>query len=399
MRNSTTSTTSTFEVAPTSTSTFSGVIAGTNGGTQGDINLVKTGSGTQVLDGANTYGGSTTISGGTLQVGSGGSSGQIGSGSITNNAELKVNRSGTVTLSQAITGSGVVTQAGSGTTILTGDNTYSGGTTISSGTLRVGNGGLNGTTGSGAITNHGTLEIKRSNNITLGQAITGSGSLVQSGPGNTTLSGDANTYSGGTTISNGTLLATNTSPTSSATGTGPVTVENGARLAGTGRITSDVTFQTGSKLVVGNLAGDAIGRDFEFGGLLSSNGAFEARFDLFSNLGSGTLNSTLAADQFVISGGDRLIDLDLNLVIGNPNSLLKWAAGDTWTLWSWGSISGSNRQLSIASLAAPSLPGGLMWDTSQLNTTGNLLVAFVPEPSRALLLLIGLYTICGRRRR
>ncbi len=399
VRNSAASTTSTFEVAPTSTSTFSGVIAGTNGGPQGDINLVKTGSGTQVLDGANTYSGNTTISGGTLQIGSGGSSGQIGSGTITNNGELRINRSGTVTLSQAITGSGVVTQAGSGTTILTQGNNYTGGTSITGGTLRLGNGGLDGTAGSGAISNDGTLEIKRSNTITLGQAITGSGSLVQSGSGDTTLSGDSNTYSGGTTISNGTLLATNTSPTSSATGSGTVTVENGARLAGTGRITGDVIFQTGSKLVVGNLAGDAIGRDFEFGGLLSSTGAFEARFDLFSNLGTGTLNSTLSADQLVVSGTDRLIDLDINLVIGNPNSLLTWAAGDSWALWSWGSISGGNRQLAIASLTAPTLPGGLMWDTSQLNTTGNLLVAFVPEPSRALLLLMGLLALLSFRRR
>jgi fibronectin-binding autotransporter adhesin len=399
VRNSTTSSTSTFEVAPTSTSTFSGVIAGTNGGTQGDVNLVKTGSGTQVLDGANTYSGSTTISGGTLQIGSGGSSGQIGSGSITNNAELKLNRSDSVTLNQVITGSGSVTQAGSGTTILTGNNNWSGGTAIQDGTLRIGNGGTDGSIGSGAITNDGTLEIKRSNSVTLSQAITGSGSFVQSGSGDTTLSGDSNTYSGGTTISNGTLLATNPSPTSSATGSGSVTVENGARLAGTGRITGDVTFQSGSKLLIGNLGGDSIGRDFEFGGLLTSTGAFEARFDLFSNLGNGTLNSSLSADQLVISGTDRLIDLDIQLVLGNPNSLLNWAAGDSWHLWTWGGISLGNRQITLSSLSAPTLPGGLFWDTSQLNTTGNILVAFVPEPSRAVLLLLGLLALLQRRRR
>ncbi|MBL9183705.1 MAG: autotransporter-associated beta strand repeat-containing protein [Verrucomicrobiaceae bacterium] len=399
VRNSTASTTSTLEVSPATTSTFSGVIAGTNGGTQGDINLVKTGSGTQVIDGANTYGGTTTISGGTLQIGSGGSSGQIGSGSITNNAELKVNRSGTVTLSQAITGSGVVTQAGSGTTVLTGNNTYSGGTTISSGTLRVGDGGLNGSVGAGAISNDGTLEIKRSNSVTLSQAITGSGSLVQSGTGDTTLSGNANSYSGSTVVSSGTLLATNTSPTSSATGSSSVMVETGARLAGTGRISGDVTFQSGSKLLIGDLGGNATGRDFEFAGALSSTGAFEARFDLFSNLGTGTLNSSLAADQVLISGSDRLIDLDIHLVLADPNSLLNWAAGDAWTLWSWGSISSGNRQLSIASLNAPALPSGLMWDTTQLNTTGAILIAYVPEPSRALLFLLALTFVTQRRRR
>jgi fibronectin-binding autotransporter adhesin len=397
VRNSTPSTNSTFEVSPATTSTFSGVIAGTNGGTQGDINLVKTGSGTQVLDGANTYSGTSTISGGTLQIGSGGSSGQIGSGTITNNAELKINRSGTVTLSQAITGSGIVTQAG--TTVLTGNNTYSGGTTISSGTVRVGDGGLTGSVGGGAISNDGTLEIKRSNSVALSQAITGSGSLAQTGTGDTTLSGNANSYSGTTIVSSGTLLATNTSPTSSATGSSSVIIGNGARLAGTGRISGDVTFESGSKLLIGDLGGNATGRDFEFAGALSSTGAFEARFDLFSNLGTGTLNATLAADQVLISGGDRLIDLDIHLVLADPNSLLNWAVGDAWTLWNWGSITSGNRQLSIASVNAPTLPGGLIWDTTQLNTTGAIFIAYVPEPSRALLFLLAITLVAQRRRR
>jgi fibronectin-binding autotransporter adhesin len=399
VRNSTTSTTATLEVAPAATATFGGVIAGTNGGTQGDINLVKTGSGTQVLEGPNSYGGTTTISAGTLQVGSGSTGGQIGSGTITNNAELKVNLSSTITLGQAITGSGVVTQAGTGTTILTGNNTWSGGTTISSGTLRIGNGGLNGSAGAGTITNDGTLEIQRSNSVTLSQIITGSGSLVQSGTGDTTLSGNSNSYTGGTTISSGTLIATNTSPGSSATGSGAVSVASGARLAGTGRISGDITFHSGSTLLIGNLGGDASGRDFEFAGVLSSTAVFEARFDLFSNLGIGTLNSSLAADQVLISGTDRLIDLDIHLVLADPNSLLNWAVGDAWSLWSWGGVSSGNRQVSIASLTAPSLPAGLMWDTTQLNATGTILIAYVPEPSRAMLLLLAASCLATRRRR
>ena len=233
--------------------------------------------------------------------------------------------------------------------MLTGNHTHTSGTY----------GGISVTGSSGPITTDGTLEIKRSNSVSLGQGITGSGSLAQTGPGNTTLSGDSNTYSGGTTISNGTLLATNPSPTSSATGSGSVAFENSARLAGTGRITGGVAFQTGSKLVIGNLFGGSNGRDFEFGGLLSSTGAFEARLDLFSHLGNGTLNSSLSADQLVISGTDRLIDLDIQLVLGNPNSLLNWAAGDSWYLWTWGGISLGNRQITLSSLSARTLPGGL----------------------------------------
>jgi hypothetical protein len=195
------------------------------------------------------------------------------------------------------------------------------------------------------------------------------------------------------------LLATNTSPTSSATGSGSVIIQSGARLAGTGRISGDVTFQSGSKLLIGDLSGNASGRDFEFAGALSSTGAFEARFDLFSNLGTGTLNSSLSADQVLVSGGDRLIDLDLHLVLADPNSLLNWADGDAWTLWNWGSISSGNRQLSIVSITAPALPSGLVWDTTQLNTTGAILIAYVPEPSRPLLFLLATTLITIRRRR
>jgi len=67
IKNSVASTTSTLTVRPGSGSTtFAGVIAGTSGGAQGNIALVKTGGGTLVLTGSNTFSGSTTISGGTL---------------------------------------------------------------------------------------------------------------------------------------------------------------------------------------------------------------------------------------------------------------------------------------------------------------------------------------------
>jgi len=68
------------------------------------------------------------------------------------------------------------------------------------------------------------------------------------GPGQTTLSG-ASTYTGTTTVSDGTLLATNTS--GSATGTGAVTVENGGTLGGTGFIGGPVTVLDGGALAPG----------------------------------------------------------------------------------------------------------------------------------------------------
>ena len=54
----------------------------------------------------------------------------------------------------------------------------------------------------------------------------------------------ASTYSGGTVVSNGTLLVNN--PTGSGTGAGAVTVASGATLGGSGTIVGSVTLQSGA---------------------------------------------------------------------------------------------------------------------------------------------------------
>jgi len=50
----------------------------------------------------------------------------------------------------------------------------------------------------------GTLEFRRTDNVTVATAISGNGSLTQNGSGKVTLAG-ANTYTGTTTIANGTV--------------------------------------------------------------------------------------------------------------------------------------------------------------------------------------------------
>lgn len=98
-------------------------------------------------------------------------------------------------------------KTGTGTLTLTGDNFYTGGTTISSGTLQLGNGGISGSI-TGDITNNATLAVNRSNGTSLGGVISGTGQLVKLGGGILALLGN-NTYTGGTTISAGTLRVGN----------------------------------------------------------------------------------------------------------------------------------------------------------------------------------------------
>ena len=91
-------------------------------------------------------------------------------------------------------GSGTLALAkiGTGTLTLTASNTYSGGTTISGGTLQIGNGGNVGSLATGStILDNATLAFSRSGTITQGTnfstaAISGSGSLLQLGPGKRT---------------------------------------------------------------------------------------------------------------------------------------------------------------------------------------------------------------------
>jgi fibronectin-binding autotransporter adhesin len=164
--------------------------------------LGKAGEGTLTLLADNLYTGGTTIGAGTLQLGNGGTTGSI-LGDIVDNARLVVNRSNELVISGTISGTGSFTQAGTGTTIVTAENSFTGGTTISAGTLQIGNGGTSGRI-LGDIVDNATLIVNRSDTKVLPGSISGTGQLIQAGTGTLVLVNE-NTYTGGTTISAGTL--------------------------------------------------------------------------------------------------------------------------------------------------------------------------------------------------
>ncbi|ENU8435153.1 fibronectin-binding autotransporter adhesin ShdA [Salmonella enterica] len=194
--------------------------------------LFKEGDGTLVLSNtANDYG-DTVINGGTL---SANDAAALGSGdvAIAENATLALSQG---TLDNNVTGEGQIVKSGSDELIVTGDNNYSGGTTISDGTLIADHAYSLGT---GAVANSGVLQVGEGE---LENTLSGSGSLVKTGTGELTLSGD-NSYSGATTITDGTLISASVN----ALGSGDIDNSGTLKLDAEGEFNlANVTTQSGA---------------------------------------------------------------------------------------------------------------------------------------------------------
>ena len=224
--------------------TISGAISGAGG-------LVKQGSGTLTLSGANTHTGETQITGGVLILSGGSAIADtatvvVSNGTLTLDSDETIGSmsgSGPVNLGShtltiaatadgssgsSISGTGGVKKTGAGTFQLYGTNTYTGATEVSGGVLQL----VNQTSvGTGMVTlDGGTLYFHENStlanaftigagggtisgepvSIAIGGNIAGAGALTKLGTGVLTLSG-TNTYSGGTTVSAGTLTGTTSS--------------------------------------------------------------------------------------------------------------------------------------------------------------------------------------------
>src|SRR6185437_1506771 len=147
-----------------------------------------------------------------------------GAGAVTDSGGAATLTLGAANFSGAI--SGPLSLVANGAVVLSGADTSTGTTTIISGhSLQLGVGGSTGSIGGEAISDDGTLSIEHNNAVTLTNAISGSGTVEQFGTGVTSIN-TANAYSGGTTITAGTLAIGN----GSALGSGTVSLSGGELL-------------------------------------------------------------------------------------------------------------------------------------------------------------------------
>ncbi len=237
--------------------------------------LVKTGTGELTLSGDNNYSGTTTITGGTLTADHADS---LGTGTIANSGVLQV---GEGELENTLSGSGSLVKNGTGELTLSGDNTYSGGTTITGGTLTADHAD---SLGSGDIANNGVLQVGEGE---LKNTLSGTGSLVKIGTGELTLSGD-NTYSGGTTIDDGVLIAANVNALSG----GDVDNSGTLMLDANGAFElANVTTHSGATTAL------AAGSTLDAGQLTQEDGS-----TLSIDLGAATDEAMITADSVTLGG-------------------------------------------------------------------------------------------------
>lgn len=360
-------------VTSSSDTSFSGAIGGS-----GVFNKAGSSKLTFVT-GTNGYTGATNINAGTLSISSAnnlsgtsqinlasGSTLEITSGitlakpiAITTSATIS-QTTGTTTLSNTISGDTLV-KAGAGTLILTGANSYSG-STVSEGTLQ-------GTTATllGNIDNSGVVVFDQAVGGTYSNSISNSGSVTKQGAGVLTFTA-SNSYTGGTTISVGTLALSGSGALAS---TGTVTVNTGT-VFDISQVTTSATIGDldGSGTAAANLGSkNLIVSGGTFSGTINDGGIGGGTAATLTKQGSGTLtlsNTNTYSGGTSINGGAISVSADANL--GDAAGALDFDGG---TLIATGSFTLSSFTAPIRSSTIGS-NGGTIQVNSGLTLTSDL---------------------------
>ena len=383
----------------------------------GNQGLFKTGAGNLVLGSStNSYTGDTTISAGNLQVAGALGSGNYG-GNITNSGSLTFNSSSAQILGGVISGTGTLSKNGANSVTLSAANTFSGNTTLatnSSGALVLNHnlalqnsalnvlvGGIKVSTltlGSGITTptlggliGSADLATVITSGYTLCTALTlnpGSGvviysgviadgassmKLIKTGAGTQTLAG-ANTYSGDTIISAGTLKL----DTNCAIASPNIIVASGATFdVSASTLTTPLTLGSGQTLKASATGGNASGTNtvasgknltLSAGGLAFTayGGGATAPLKLAGTGGSMLMNSApviVTTTTALANGAYTLVATNgATTVTGTPGTLTVNGAASP----SWASVAVTSGQLILT------ISGGMPAITAPANFPATL---------------------------
>ena len=238
-------------------------------------------------------------------------------------------------------------KTGNGLLVLTASNTYQGPTTVSGGTLQIGNGGSGASIGNtSGVTDNATLFFNHADNVAFSQVISGSGSLIQAGPGTLLLSNPSSSFTGGTMLNAGALIVANSS--GSALGSGNLTINGGTLMSpagNTGMISGVIQDGSGASIFAGGAAGTGSFGSLTAGGLSLTNA---------SNL-LFAVATTTSLDQLQLGNGTISFagSGEANLLLSTTGSL----ANGTYKLIGFGSAGTTNTgDFSLGMVGGGSVP-------------------------------------------